>query len=340
MKVVIPVAGEGTRMRPLTDAVPKPLLEVAGEAILGHLLRGLEGLPVEELIFVVGFKKEMIVDYVRARTKTKARFVAQDKPAGLGYAVNLTLPYVERGPLLILLGDTVLELDWKPVLQAKENLLGLKEVDDPKRFGIAIVQNGKIAELEEKPQKPKSRSAIVGPYFIQDLELFKKCLADLVAGPPGVGGEWQITDGLANMIKAGAVFRPLWIDGWFDCGKPETLLETNRHLLSRFAEAPSPSASLDKLRDKSLGTSRTGSTITPPCFIASSAVVESSTIGPFVSIGERAAVRFSSLRNSIISARTTVNRCTLEDSIIGAGAVVNGQKGRVTMGTSSEVSIL
>ncbi|MGH8004783.1 MAG: sugar phosphate nucleotidyltransferase, partial [Limisphaerales bacterium] len=128
MKVVIPVAGEGTRMRPLTDAVPKPLLEVAGDTILGHLLRSLEGLPVEELIFVVGFKKEMIIDYVRSRCKTKSRFVVQDKPAGLGYAIFLTLPCVEKGPLLILLGDTVLELDWKPVLQAKENLLGLNEV--------------------------------------------------------------------------------------------------------------------------------------------------------------------------------------------------------------------
>src|SRR3989304_7181939 len=134
MKAVIPVAGEGTRMRPLTDAVPKPLLEVAGDTILGHLLRTLEGLPIEELIFVVGFKKEMIIDYVRSRLKTKIRFVEQDKPAGLGYAVNLTLPYVEKGPLLILLGDTILELDWSSVLQAKDNLLGLAEVPDPQRF--------------------------------------------------------------------------------------------------------------------------------------------------------------------------------------------------------------
>ncbi len=331
MKVVIPVAGEGTRMRPLTDALPKPLLEVAGDTILGHLLRSLEGLPVDELIFVVGFKKEMIIDYVRARTKTKARFVVQDKPAGLGYAVNLTLPYVEKGPLLILLGDTVLELDWKPVLQANENLLGLKEVTDPRRFGIAVVRDGKIAELEEKPQQPKSKFAIVGPYYIQELELFKKCLAELVSGPPGVNGEWQITDGLANMIKAGAVFRPLWIEGWFDCGKPETLLETNRHLLAHLTEAPSPSASL--------GASRPGSTITSPCFVAPSAVMESSTIGPFVSIGERAAVRFSTLRNSIISAGATVTQSVLEDSIIGAGATVSGRNGRVTIGASPEVSV-
>jgi glucose-1-phosphate thymidylyltransferase len=323
MKVVIPVAGEGVRMRPLTDSVPKPLLEVAGDTILGHLLRGLEGLPVEELIFVVGFKKEMIEEYVRSRTKTETRFVVQDKPAGLGYAVNLTLPYVERGPLLILLGDTVLELDWTPVLQAKENLLGLKEVADPKRFGIATLRDGKISELEEKPQKPKSNFAIVGPYFIQDLELFKKCLSDLVAGPLGVNGEWQLTDGLSKMIKAGAGFRPLWIEGWFDCGKPETLLETNRHLLSRMKSSPN----------------RQGATITPPCFIASSAIVESSTIGPFVSIGERAAVRFSSLRNSIVSERAAVNRCTLEDSIIGGGATVNGRNGRVTVGASSEVGV-
>ncbi|HLG93266.1 MAG TPA: sugar phosphate nucleotidyltransferase, partial [candidate division Zixibacteria bacterium] len=270
MKVVIPVAGEGTRMRPLTDAVPKPLLEVAGEAILGHLLRGLEGLPVEELIFVVGFKKEMIIDYVRTHFKFKSRFVEQERPAGLGYAVNLTLPYVAKGPLLILLGDTILELDWKPVLQAKENLLGLKEVTEPERFGIAVLQDEKIAALEEKPQQPKSRNAIVGPYYIRELELFKKCLWELVSGPPGVNGEWQITDGLARMIKAGATFRPLWIEGWFDCGKPETLLETNRHLLSHLKAAPT----------------RPGSRITPPCFIASSAVVELSEIGPHVSIGE------------------------------------------------------
>ncbi|HXF49941.1 MAG TPA: sugar phosphate nucleotidyltransferase [Verrucomicrobiae bacterium] len=322
MKVVIPVAGKGVRMRPLTDSVPKPLLEVAGDTILGHLLRSLEGLPVEELIFVVGFKKERIEEYLRSRTKTKTRFVVQDKPAGLGYAVNLTLPYVERGPLLILLGDTVLELDWKPVLQAKENLLGLKEVDDPRRFGIATLQDGRISGLEEKPHQPKSNFAIVGPYFIRDLEQFKKCLSDLVAGQPGVNGEWQLTDGLSKMIKTGAAFRPLWVEGWFDCGKPETLLETNRHLLSRI-ESPS---------------TRQGATITPPCFIASSAVVESSSIGPFVSIGERAAVRSSTLRNSIVSERATVSQSVLEDSIIGAGAMVKGQKGRVTIGAVPEKS--
>lgn len=305
-------------MRPLTDAVPKPLLEVAGDTILGHLLRTLEGLPIEELIFVVGFKKEMIIDYVRARTKTPARFVVQDKPSGLGYAVNLTLPYVEEGPLLILLGDTIVELDWKPVLQAQENLLGLKEVSDPRRFGVAVLRNDRIVGLEEKPQQPKSNFAIVGPYFIRDLELFKKCLTDLLAGPPGTGGEWQITDGLAKMIRAGAVFRPLWIDGWFDCGKPETLLETNRHLLSHLREVPP----------------RPGATITPPCFIASSAVVESSAIGPHVSIGERASVRFSTLRNCIVSADAAVTQSVLEDSIVGAGAKVNGQKGRVAVGSS------
>ena len=324
MKVVIPVAGEGTRLRPLTHSVPKPLLEVAGDTILGHLLRGLEGLPVEELIFVVGFKKEMIIDYIRTRTKTKARFVVQERPAGLGYAVNLTLPYVEKGPLLILLGDTVLELDWKLVLQARENLLGLKVVAEPQRFGIAVLRDGKIVELEEKPQRPKSKSAIVGPYYIQDLELFKKCLAELVAGPPGVNGEWQVTDGLANMIKAGSVFLPLWIEGWFDCGKPETLLETNRHLLSHLTEAPS----------------RPGSSITPPCFIAPSAEVESSVIGPFVSIGERAAVRFSTLRNSIVSAGAIVANSVLEDSLLGAGAVVSGRSGRVNVDAFSEVKVL
>ncbi|MCI0329556.1 MAG: NTP transferase domain-containing protein [candidate division Zixibacteria bacterium] len=323
MKVVIPVAGEGTRMRPLTDFVPKPLLEVAGDTILGHLLRGLKGLPIEELIFVVGFKKEMIIDYVRTRVKTKVRFVEQERPAGLGYAINLTLPHVERGPLLILLGDTILELDWKPVLQAKENLLGLKEVTEPQRFGVAELQDGRIIGLEEKPEKPKSNSAIVGPYFIRELELFKECLAELVAGPPGKNGEWQITDGLLKMIKRGSVFQPLWIDGWFDCGKPETLLETNRHLLSHLREV-SP---------------RPGSTITPPCFVAPSAVVESSTIGPFVSIGERAAVRLSTLRNSIVSAGARVANAVLEDSVVGAGATVTGRNGRVTVGASAGAGV-
>ena len=324
MKAVIPVAGEGTRMRPLTDSVPKPLLEVAGDTILGHLLRTLEGLPIEELIFVVGFKKEMIIDYVRSRLKTKIRFVEQDKPAGLGYAVNLTLPYVEKGPLLILLGDTILELDWSSVLQAKDNLLGLAEVPDPQRFGVAVLQGGKIVELEEKPQKPKSKSAIVGLYYIRELELFKSCFSELVAGPPGRNGEWQITDGLAKMLKRGATFRPLWIDGWYDCGKTETLLETNRHLLSGLEAVPH----------------RPGSTIIPPCFIAPSALVESSVIGPNVSIGERAVVRFSTLRNSIVSAGATVVNSVLEDSLVGAGAVVSAGSGRLNVGDSSEVEVL
>ncbi len=324
MKVVIPVAGEGTRMRPHTHSAPKPLLEVAGDTILGHILSQLEPLPVEELIFVVGFKKEMIVDYVRFRCKTPVRFVEQDKPAGLGYAVNLTMPFVESGPLLIVLGDTVVELDWNPILYSEENLLGLKDVPDPQRFGVAILQNGKIVELEEKPQKPKSKSALVGLYYIREVGLFKNCLAKLVAGPPGKNEEWQITDGLEKMIEQGSVFRPLWIDGWYDCGKPETLLETNRHLLSRLQETPQ----------------RLGSTIIPPCFIAPSADVESSVIGPNVSIGERASVRSSILRNTIVGAGATVTNSLLEDSLVGSGAVVSGRPGRVNVGDSSEVEVL
>ncbi len=324
MKVVIPVAGEGTRLRPLTHSVPKPLLEVAGDTILGHLLRKLEGLPIEELIFVVGFKKEMIINYVRARAKTNVRFVEQERPAGLGYAVNLTLPHVEKGPLLILLGDTIVELDWNPILQAKENLLGLKDVPEPQRFGVAVLQNDRIVELEEKPQQPRSKSAIVGLYYIHELELFKKCLAELISGPPGKNGEWQITDGLARMIKGGAVFRPLWIENWFDCGKPETLLETNRHLLAGLQETAR----------------RPGSTIIPPCFIAPTAELESSAIGPNVSIGERAAVRSSTLRNSIVSAGASVANSVLEDSLVGAGAVVSNRSGRLNVGSSSAVEVL
>lgn len=324
MKVVIPVAGEGTRLRPHTHTAPKPLLEVAGQPILGHILKELEPLPVEEIIFVVGFKKEMIVDYVQANWKYKIRFVEQDRPAGLGYAVNLTMPFVDAGQLLIILGDTVVELDWNPVLYAEENLLGLKEVPDPQRFGIALLRNGKIVELEEKPQKPRSNSAIVGLYYIRDLPLFKSCLSELISGPPGKNGEWQITDGLQKMIARGAAFRPLWIEGWFDCGKPETMLETNRHLLARLAETPQ----------------RKGSTIIPPCFVAPTADVESSVIGPNVSIGERATVRSSILRNCIVGAGASIANSLLEDSLVGTGAVVSGRPGRVNVGDSSEVEVL
>jgi glucose-1-phosphate thymidylyltransferase len=311
-------------MRPHTHTAPKPLLEVAGKPILGHILEELKPLPVEEIIFVVGFKKEMIVDYIQSNWKYRTRFVEQDKPAGLGYAVNLTMPFVNSGPLLIVLGDTVVELDWEPIVASNENLLGLKEVSDPRRFGIAVLQNGKIVELEEKPAKPKGKSAIVGLYYIRDLSLFKTCLSELVSGAPGKNGEWQITDGLQKMIERGAAFRPLWIDRWFDCGKPETMLETNRHLLARLIETAQ----------------RPGSTILSPCFVAPTAEIESSVIGPNVSIGERASVKSSILRNCIVGAGARVSNSLLEDSLVGTGAVVSGRPGRVNVGDSSEVEVL
>jgi glucose-1-phosphate thymidylyltransferase len=324
VKVIIPVAGIGSRLRPLTHTAPKVLLNVAGKPILGHVLDGLKGLKIDEVIFVIGFMGERIIDYVRKNYNFKSSFIRQRELKGLGYAAYLACRGVKKGePVLIILGDTVFEMNLRQVIKENYDTLGIKEVDDPKRFGIVELKKGFASRLVEKPDHPTSNKALVGVYYFKSGDLLKKALWEIISEGIRTKGEYQLTDALQLMIDKGVKFRTFDVDGWYDCGKPETLLETNRHLLSK----------IKKFRDIR------GSMIIPPVYLPKNCRVEKSVIGPYVSVGECAVIRNSFIKNSILGEKSEVSYCLLDSSLVGNNSRVLGKFQKLYVGDSSEVGL-
>lgn len=322
MKVIIPVAGIGTRLRPHTHTAPKGLLHVAGKPILGHILDALKQVKIDEVIFIIGFMGEQIVQYVNKNYRFKSKFIEQKELKGLGYAIWLVSPHIkDTEPVLIVLGDTIFETDLSGVLKSKFDALGTKKVKDPRRFGIVEMKGGFAKKLVEKPDKPTSDHAVVGVYYIKSTETFRESLEEMVKKRITTKNEYQLTDALQLMINKGTKFKTFEITGWYDCGKPETLLETNRHLLSRIRSAR-------KLK---------GSVVIPPVFVSRTASVENSILGPYVSVADKAVIKNSIIRDSIISERAEVNNSRLQSSLIGNHAAVHGVFHHLNVGDSSEI---
>ena len=321
MNVIIPAAGIGSRLRPQTHTIPKALLHVAGKPILAHILDTVSRLDPDEISIVTGFLGDMVREYVGRHYHSRMRFVEQEELLGLGYAVHLALKEMDDRPILIILGDTIVETDMAAFISKSENVLGLRPVDDPERFGIADIAEGKVVRLVEKPEKPDSNMALIGLYYIKDTAQLKKNLAHLVETGVSNNGEIQLTDALQKMIEDGAVFEASLVDGWYDCGKRETLIATNRHLLEKNTSMQS----------------REGSVIIPPSFIAPSAVIESSIIGPYVSISDRAVIKNAIIKNSIIGYEAEVRNALLTDSLVGHRAIVVGDFRELNVGDSSEI---
>jgi glucose-1-phosphate thymidylyltransferase len=321
MKAIIPVAGEGTRLRPHTHTVPKPLLRVAGKPILGHILDDAVKIGINDIVLIVGYRGQDIVDYVRANYDVRVNFVEQEVRLGLGHAIHLARKYVGSEPVLIVLGDSIVKGDFKKMTSSDVNFIGVKRVAEPQRFGVVHLEGDRIVDLVEKPEQPQSDLAAVGIYYIKDSPALFAALDSIISSETRTKGEFQLTDALNLMIKDGVELKAFEIDSWFDCGKPETLLETNRALL----ELSAP------------GLGVPGSIIVHPVFVAPDAVVEASVIGPYVSIAEKAVVKRSIIRNSIIGESASVEDGLLDSSLIGDNATVRGTFKRLNVGDSSEI---
>jgi glucose-1-phosphate thymidylyltransferase len=324
LKAIIPAAGVGTRLRPHTYTLPKALLYVAGKPIIAHILDDVVPLAPSSIVLIVGYKGELIEQYVRKQyPKLAVEFVSQDERRGIGHAVDLTRKVADTGePLLIVLGDTIIKTDLKKVIAHKTNVLGVKEVDDPRRFGVAEVAGGRITRLVEKPADPPSNLALVGLYYLPDGKPLFAAVRAIIERNITTNNEYQITDALQMMIDGGAEFAPFVIDEWFDCGKPEAMLETNRKLLKNAPNTPPIE----------------GSIIIPPVSISPGAEIVNSIIGPYVSIAERCVIHSSVVRDSVISEGATVTDALLEASLIGANAVIRGGFKKLDVGDSSEIS--
>jgi glucose-1-phosphate thymidylyltransferase len=303
--------------------MPKVLLHVAGKPILAHILDDLPGLGIRRAVLVVGHMGEMVREFVDARyPDLEVAYVEQPQRQGLGHAVSLAEPHAGTGPLLIILGDTIFEADLEPVLTGGTHSIGVKEVADPRRFGIAEVgSDGRVTRLVEKPAQPTSNLALAGLYYFTAGRPLFEALAELQRRDLRTKGEFQLTDAMQILVSQGEAITTFPIEGWYDCGKTETLLDTNRVLLDKQGCAP--------LIERSV--------VHPPVCVADGAVVEECILGPHVSIASGAQLRNAVVRDSIVNEGAAVEDIMLESSVVGRNAVVRGGYRSVNVGDSSTV---
>ncbi len=311
MKVILPVAGKGTRLLPITRHVPKPLIRVAGRPVLDYVVDKLAGLEVEELIFITGHLKEQIESYVRSAYDLPARFVEQKVQDGTAGAVNLARPYVD-GPVLIVFVDTVFDADLSVVNSVDaDGILWAKEVEDFQRFGVIVTDaDGYMQRIVEKPREPVSRLANIGLYYVRDWHSLFDGIDVTLAGDQQKG-EWFLTDAFQYMIDHGRRLKTVEVTGWYDCGKVETVLSTNLHLLQHGrARVPHVPEDVE---------------VVAPVYIAEGARVERSRIGPNVSIDAGVVVRDSTVRDAIVGRGSTIENATVSHSLVGDEAEIRGE---------------
>jgi glucose-1-phosphate thymidylyltransferase len=321
MRAIIPVAGFGSRLRPHTYTLPKVLLNVAGKPILGHIMDKIIRDGFTEATLVVGYLGEQVAEYVRSNYQIKLDIVEQEERKGLAHAIHIARHTIGTDPVLIILGDTIFDVDLKPVLAGTHSAIGVKHVDDPRRFGIAEIAGGMVTKLVEKPEHPTSNNAIVGLYWITRPADLLASIDVIMKKDKKTKGEFQLTDALEEMRSSGAKIATFNVDGWYDCGKPETLLATNRHLLD-FASSEYH---------------RPDVVVIPPVFISPKAVITGSVIGPYATIADGVQISDSIVRNSIVGEEAKVVMALLENSIVGGNAVVTGSFKRINIGDSSEI---
>jgi glucose-1-phosphate thymidylyltransferase len=322
MRAIIPVAGIGTRLKPHTYTTPKVLLNVGGKPMLGHILDKLLEEGVFKATFVIGHLGDQIKDYViKEYPKVKADFIEQKKMDGLGHAIYTAIPTFDDKEIFIILGDTVFDVYLKDVFKNKQSALGVKKVDDPARFGVAVLENGFIKKLVEKPTTPISNLALVGLYYIANSDVLVKSLNKLVEKDIRTKGELQLTDALQMMLDDGEKMKTFDVEGWYDCGKPETLLSTNKFLLDK----KSSSGKFESV------------VVIPPVYIADNAKVENSVIGPYATIDKGCVIKESVIKNSIVGTNSQVSKAMLNGSIIGNNTIVKGAFKRLNIGDSTEI---
>jgi glucose-1-phosphate thymidylyltransferase len=250
----------------------------------------------------------------------KLRFVVQEEPKGLGHAVAQARDCVQDQPVLVLLGDTIVDMDLTQIVGA-ESVLAVRVVENPRRFGVVETKDGFVSHVVEKPIQPKSNLAIVGVYYFEQGRPLFAALDELIRRDRRTRGEYQLTDALQLMVQNGMRIRPFTVEHWLDCGTPEALLETNRYLLQKHHHA----------------LERPGVVLIPPVYVEDSAIVEHSVIGPNASIGAQAQIRNSVIRDSIVNQGAEVEQAVLEHSILGCTAKYHGRALHLNLGDSSEM---
>jgi len=330
VKAIIPVAGAGTKLRPLTYTQPKALIPIAGKTILGVIVDQLLDAGVTEFVFVIGYLGEKIQRYIdKTYPDVKHTFVTQNDRRGTGHAIWLTKDAVQHDEVMIVLGDTVCDYNVKDILKSNISQIGVRKVDDPRSFGVAELNDKDIVtRMVEKPLIPKSNMAMVGIYYIKETEAMYAALEKNLANKADENGEYHFTNALQIMLEEGISLHAFRVNNWFDCGKKETLLSTNAILLKQMEEEH---PGRPQVYDTTV--------IIHPVNIAEGCVIRHCIIGPNVTIGEHTKIESSIVSDSIIGSYAELQQVVLNSSIIGNDAYVRGLSQSLNIGDNTEIDL-
>lgn len=329
MKAIIPVAGAGTRLRPHTYTQPKALIPIAGKVLLSFIIEPLEKAGIKDFIFIIGYLGDKIQDYVEKKhPDINCQFVQQNVREGSGQAIYLAKELVGEEEVFIVMGDTICEYDVQAMIDSPTSVLGVKRVDDPRHFGVAVInRKGAITKVVEKPQIPKSNMALVGLYKIRETGKLFEGLSHLLEQKIKSHDEYQLTDALQIMIENKVQFTSLKVSNWFDCGKKETLLEANSTMLKKADPYQLPDIPFEN------------TIVIPPVNIADGCNIKDAIIGPNVSIGENSVIKYSIVKNSIIGSYSRLYDVVLNSSIIGSDADIHGLTQSLNIGDNTEIDL-
>jgi glucose-1-phosphate thymidylyltransferase len=330
MKAVIPLAGKGTRLRPHTLTTPKPLVRVAGKPVMSYILDDFPALGIEEVVFIVGYLGDEVRRYIAEEyPNLTAHYVVQEVQDGTAGAIKLAEPFADED-LLIVFVDTLFDADLSLARTMPADVSGIiwaKEVEDYQRFGVIVTDGeGAMTRIVEKPSEPVSKLANIGLYYIRDHALLFEGIDHVLSRDPGVSAEYYLTDAFQYMVDHGAKIRTAPVGGWYDCGKVETLLETNAHLVATSRSGISDSARVDA-----------DSSIHEHVRIEGGVEVIGSVIGAGVTVEAGARVERSRLGNCIIGRNAVVRGVELDDSIAGDESVVENVQGSLSVASWSEI---
>ncbi|MBI1802513.1 MAG: NTP transferase domain-containing protein [Chloroflexi bacterium] len=340
MQIIIPLAGLGSRLRPLTFTTPKPLVAVAGKTVLGHVLDSLDGVAIDDIVFIVGYLGDQIEKYVKEHfPHYRAHFVEQKELNGQSPAIALTRQIINRD-VLILFGDSVIESDMAGLEDADaDGVIFTKQVEDPRRFGVVKMQGDAIARFVEKPREFVSNQAVGGAYYLKDSRRLFAAIDEQVARGVSLKNEYYLADALQIMVEHGARLITRQLRSWYDCGTAQSLLDSNRYLLSKTVTNGHDVPGCSIITPVSIAPSAqlSNSIIGPHVSIGENVVIKDSRVGPFVSIADGCQISQSIIKDSILNQNSQIEDAMLASSLIGNDAHVKGTFDRLTVGDMSEV---
>ena len=323
MKVVIPLAGLGTRMRPHTHSKAKPMIRLAGKPLLGHLLDWVVTDRVDEVVLIISPHQTDVEPYARTATDAPLRIVVQDEPRGQADAIARVRPYVD-GPILILFSDTLADATFDDLERTDaDGLIYVKEIPDPSRMGVVIVRDGRITNIVEKPKHAESKLAVIGMYYFRDSAALFSAIDRVLAVPPTLNDEYFLADAIKLMIEDGRRLVPAIVGAWEDSGTPDYTLHAHRYILDRSGGHYRP---------------RPDVTVVPPVFVADDAVVSESVIGPYVTVESGCRVERSVLSDCVLDVSTTVRDQVLTRTLLGRRARALGSPLALNLGDDASIA--